>query len=78
MSKAAEKPTTTNVVVTAQINTSLLYDNSDLLGHLSFQACVELTRRLLGIIFSIPTGAARPRAVLKTVITFVIEYGSAP
>jgi hypothetical protein len=42
------------------------------------QACVELTRRLLTSISSRPTGAARPRAVLKTVILFVAEYGSTP
>jgi hypothetical protein len=39
---------------------------------------VELIRWLLKFIFSIPTGAARPRAVLKTFILFVTEYGSTP
>ena len=51
---------------------------SDLIDQLPFDACVELTRRLLTAIPSLPKGAARPRAVLKTVILFVAEYGSSP
>jgi hypothetical protein len=51
---------------------------SDLLDHLPLQACVELTLRLLTAISTLPTGAAHPRAVLKTVILFVAEYGSTP
>jgi hypothetical protein len=39
---------------------------------------VELTHRLLTSICSLPTGVARPRAVLQTVILFVAEYGSTP
>jgi hypothetical protein len=54
--------------------------NSPLVGtsdlNLPLEACVELTRRLL--IYSHPTGAARPRALLKTVILFVAEYGITP
>jgi hypothetical protein len=38
---------------------------------------MELIRRLLTSI-SLPTGAASPRALLKTVILFVAEYGSTP
>ena len=38
---------------------------------------MELTRRLLTSISSLPNGTARPRAVLNTVI-FVTEYGSTP
>jgi hypothetical protein len=38
----------------------------------------SVTRRLLTSISSLPTRAARPRAVLKTVILFVAEYGSRP
>jgi predicted metallopeptidase len=45
---------------------------------LPIEACVELTRRQLTSIPSLLTGAARPRAVLKTVIFFVAEYGSTP
>ena len=74
---AAAKPTTPELVVPTQSCTSPLDDISDLLDHLPIQACVELTRRLLTSI-SLPTGAARPRAVLKTVILFVAEYGSTP
>ena len=70
----ATKPTTPFLVV--PINT--LEKISDLLDHLPLQACVELTRRLLTSSSSLPSGAARPRAVLKTVILFVAEYGSMP
>jgi hypothetical protein len=51
---------------------------SNLLDNLPLEALVELTRRLLTSISSPPTGVARPRAVLKTVILFVAEYGSTP
>ena len=50
----------------------------DLLDHLPLHACVELTCQLLMSISSLPTGAARPHAVLKTLILFVAEYGSMP
>jgi hypothetical protein len=65
-------------VVPTQSSTSPLEEISDLLDYLPIHACVELTRRLLTSISSLPTGAARPRAVLKTVILFVAEYGSTP
>ena len=52
--------------------------NPDLLDRLPLQACVNLTIRLLKSISSLPTGTARPWAVLKTVILFVAEYGSTP
>ena len=58
--------------------TSPLEGISDLIDQLPLDACVELTRRLLTAIPSLPKGAARPRAVLKTVILFVAEYGSTP
>ena len=74
---AATKPTTPVLVVPNQGNTNPLEEISDLLDRLPLQACVELTRRLLTS-FSLPSGAARPRAVLKTVILFVAEYGSTP
>jgi len=70
---AATKPTTPVLVVP----TNPLEEISDLLDRLPLQACVELTRRLLTSIF-LPTGTARPRAVLKTVILFVDEYGTTP
>jgi hypothetical protein len=72
----AAKPT--NLVVTPQTPTSALEDNSDLLDNLTLQECVELTRRLLTSIPSLPSRVARPRAILKTVILFVAEYGSTP
>jgi len=71
---AATKPTTPVLV----IPTNPLEEISDLLDRLPLQACVELTRRLLTSISSLPTGTARLRAVLKTVILFVAEYGSTP
>jgi hypothetical protein len=73
----AATPTTPKLVVPTQ-SSSPLQDISDLLDHLPLQACVELTRRLLASISSLPTGAARPRAVLKVVVLFVAEYGSTP
>ena len=75
---AAAKPTKPSLVVPTQNSTSPLEDISDLLDHLPLRACVELPRRLLTSISSLPTGAARPRAVLKIVILFVAEYGITP
>jgi hypothetical protein len=49
---------------------------SDLLDTLPMNACIELTRRLLIAVPSLPSGPTRSRAVLKTVILFVAEYGS--
>jgi hypothetical protein len=74
----AAKPTTSELVVPTQSPASSLEEISDLLDHLHIQASVELTRRLLTYISTLSTGAARPRAVLKTVILFVAEYGSKP
>jgi hypothetical protein len=39
-------------------------------------ACVELTRRLLTAVPTLPSGAARSRAVLKIVILFVAELAA--
>jgi hypothetical protein len=58
-------------------NTSLLEGTSDILDNLPFEACVELTLRLLTCMSFLPKGAALPRAVLKTLI-FVTVYGSTP
>jgi hypothetical protein len=74
----AAKPTTPKVVIPTQPSSSPLEDISDLLDRLPIQAYVELPRRFLTSNSSLPTGAARPRAVLKTVILFVAEYGSTP
>jgi len=75
---AATKPTTPVLVVPNQSPTKPLEEISHLLDRLPLQACVELTRRLLTFFSSLPSGAAHPRAVLKTVIFFVAEYGSMP
>jgi hypothetical protein len=56
--------------------TSQLEGISDLLDNLPPDASVEPTRRLLTSISSLPKGVVRPRAVLKTVILFVVEYSS--
>jgi len=72
---AAATPTTPCLVVPNQNPTSPLEEISDLLDHL---ACVELTRRILTIMSSLPTWADRRRAILKTVILFVSEYVERP
>jgi hypothetical protein len=74
----ATKPIIPELVVPTQSSASPLEEISDLLDHLPIQACVELTRRVLTSLPSLPKGTARPRAVLKTVIPFVAEYGSTP
>jgi hypothetical protein len=58
--------------------TSPLEGIFELFGQLPIEACEELTRRLLTSVSSLPPGVARPRALLKTVIFFVAEYGSTP
>jgi hypothetical protein len=75
---AAAKHTTPNLVVPNQSFISPLEKRCDLLDHLPLHACVELTCRLFTSISSFPKGAARPRAVLKSVMLFVAEYGSTP
>jgi hypothetical protein len=75
---AAAKPSTPKLVVPTQSPASPLEEISDLLDVLPNQACVELTHRLLTSVSTLPTGADRPRAVFKTVILFVAEYGSTP
>ena len=75
---AAAKPSKPSLVVPTQNPTSPLEDIIDLFDHLSNHECVELTRRLLTSISSLPKGAARSRAVLKIVILFIAEYGSTP
>ena len=74
---AAAKPSTPELVVPTQSSTAPFEEISDL-DRLHIQASVELTRRLPTSISSLPKGAASPRAVLKTVILFVAEYGSTP
>jgi hypothetical protein len=71
-------PSSTKLVGNPHPTSSPLEDISDLLDQLRIDACVELTRRLLTSISSLPSGATRTRAVLKPVIFFVAEYGSTP
>jgi len=70
----AAKHTTTSLVVTTQISTSPLQEISDLFNQSPLHACVEVTCRLLLSSSILPTVAARPWAVMKTVIVFVAEY----
>ena len=72
------KPTNPELVDPIKSSTFPVEDISDLLDHLAIQTFVELPRRLLTSIASLPKRASRPRAVLKTVILFVAEYGSTP
>ena len=65
---AAVKPTTPDLVVPSRSPTSPLEVISDFLENLPLQQCVELTCRFLTSISYLPTGAVRPRAVLKTVV----------
>jgi hypothetical protein len=74
----AAKSTTPDLVVPTQSPNSTLQVIADLLDRLPFQACVELTRRLLTSISTLPTGVVRQRAVLKTIILFMAVYGSTP
>jgi hypothetical protein len=55
---------------------SPIQEISDLLDNPPLKACVELTRRLLTSVTTLPTGPARPRAVLKNAILFIAKYGS--
>jgi len=59
------KTATANLVVHTQFSTSPLEEISDLFDHLPLEACVEQTHWLLTSVSSLPTWAARPRAVLN-------------
>ena len=72
------KPLTTPKPMANQQSTSPIEEISHLLDSLPLQACVQLTRRLLTSISSLPKGEACSRAFLKTVIHFVAEYGRTP
>ena len=68
----------TQVVANLHPTTSPIEGIYDHLDNLPLDACVELNRWLLTSISSLPKGAARLRAVLKTVILFVADNGSTP
>ena len=72
---AVAKPTTPDLVIPTRSSTTLLGENSDL-ESVPNQARVALTLRVLTYNPSLPTEAARPPDVLKTLILFVAEYGS--
>ena len=63
-------------VASTRTNHSPIEEISHLLDKLPLNACVDLTRRLLTSIPTLPSGPARTRVVLKIVILFVVEYGS--
>jgi hypothetical protein len=82
--QAAAKPPPDLEVLT-QSSTSPLEEISDLLGGreisdllrlLPVHECVELTRRLLTSLPSLPPGADRARALLQIVVLFLAEYDS--
>lgn len=56
----------------------VIMEISDLLDLLPLQACVELICQLLTSISTLPTRTAHLWAVLKTIILFVVDYGSTP
>jgi hypothetical protein len=64
------------LVLPPTANPSLVEEISVLLDTLPMDACIELTRRLLTAVPFLPSGPARSRAFLKTVIFFVAEYSS--
>jgi hypothetical protein len=69
---AGTKPgTAAKQMVVPRPNNSPLNGITDLVDTLHVEARVELTRLFLLSLLSLPQGAARPRAVLKTVILFV-------
>jgi hypothetical protein len=70
-----KKPNPTHIPLP---NQSPIEEISDLLDNLSVKACVEITRRLLTAVPTLPSGAAHSRDVLKIVILFEAEYGSTP
>ena len=74
--KQPSQPKPKELVVPTKPIQSPIEEISDLLDTLPLNACVELTRRLLTSVPTLPSGTARPRAVLKIVILFVAEYGS--
>jgi hypothetical protein len=69
-------PNPTEPIPPPQSVNSPFEEISDLLETLPLGACVELTRWLLTAAPTLPSRAARSRAVLKIVVLFVAEYGS--
>ena len=73
--KSSPPPKKPNPTSISPLNQSPIEEISDLLDNLPVNACVELTRRLLTAVLTLPSGTASTRAVLKIVVLFVAEYG---
>jgi hypothetical protein len=73
---SGSKPVRAPVTVDNPPSTLPLEDITDLLDSLSREECVRLSRRVVACISSLPTGADRHTAVLKTVILFFAGYGT--
>jgi hypothetical protein len=71
-----KNPNPTKPIRPPQSVKSPVEEISDLLHSLPIEACVELKRRLLTAAPTLPSGAARSRAVLKIVFLFEAEYAS--
>jgi hypothetical protein len=76
--RQSSQPTPMVLVAPSQTTStqSPLEEISDILNNLPLKGCVELTRRLLTSVPTLPAGPARTRAVLKIVVLFVADYGS--
>jgi len=70
------QPSPKKMVAPTQTNQSPIEEISDLLDNLPLKACVELTRRLLTSVPTLPSGSAHSRTVPKIFVLFVAEYGS--
>jgi hypothetical protein len=68
-----QNPNPRNPTPPPQYVKSPVKEISDLFDNEPLGACVELTRRLLTAEITLPSGAARWRAVLKIVVLFVAE-----
>jgi len=75
--KPKQAPHPKEMVATIQPTQSPFEEISDILDNLPLNVSVELTRRLLTSVPSLPSGPALSRAILQTVVLFVAEYGSA-
>jgi hypothetical protein len=76
--KTDAKPVKAPPTVANRPSTLTLEDITDLLDSLSREECVRLSRRVVEYNSSLPIGADRHTAVLKTVILFFAGYGSTP
>lgn len=73
---AAKEPTPINLVLNTKTNQLPIEEIYHMLDNVLVEACVELTRRLLAALLTLPTGVARSRSNLQTVVLFIVEYGS--